>query len=86
MPPLNFLPLQPHEFDSLPHGFEYPHSISESSNTIAFNRGVDERDLQYCVICGRKAREGQNPGVACAHVIGRTEKNLVRKFCVLTKQ
>ncbi len=43
--------LQPHEFDSLPAGFEYEHKISEASeasNTIAFGRRVDERDLRRC--------------------------------------
>jgi hypothetical protein len=42
---LKFLPIQPHEFDSLPAGFEYVHEISEDSNTSAFDTGVDARDL-----------------------------------------
>ena len=42
---LQFLPLQPHEFDSLPAGFEYEHEISEASNTDAFAT-VDDRDLR----------------------------------------
>jgi hypothetical protein len=37
---LQFLPLQPHEFDSLPAGFEYEDEISEVSNTIAFDTAV----------------------------------------------
>jgi hypothetical protein len=32
----------PHEFDSLPAGFKYGHAISEASNTIAFDTGVNE--------------------------------------------
>jgi hypothetical protein len=77
MPDLQFLPLQPHEFDSLPAGFEYEHEISEASNTIAFDTEVDGRDLRRCVVCGRRA-EGPRPGVSQAHVIGRTEDTLVR--------
>jgi len=76
--PLQFPPLSPHEFDSLPAGFEYEHEISEASNTIAFDTGVDARDLRRCVVCGRRAAGGQHPGVARAHVIGLTEDILVR--------
>ena len=36
-----FLALQPREFNSLPAGFEYEYEISEASNTIAFDTGVD---------------------------------------------
>ena len=71
------LPIQPHEFDSLPAGFEYEHEISEASNTIAFDMGVDARDLRRCVVCGRKMAGGPRPGVTRAHVIGRTEDELV---------
>ena len=46
---LQFLPLQPHEFEGLPAGFEYEHEISEDFNTTAFNTGVDTRDLRRCV-------------------------------------
>ena len=79
--PFQFLPLQSHEFDSLPAGFEYEHhdEISETSNTIAFDTRVDARDLRRCVVCGKKARGvGPHPSVARAHVIGRTEDTLVR--------
>jgi hypothetical protein len=76
--PLQLPPLQPHEFDSLPAGFEYQHEVSETSNTITFDTGVDDRDLQRCVVCGRKAEGGPHPGVTRAHVIGRTEHVLVR--------
>jgi len=75
--PLQFLPLQPHEFEGLPAGFEYEHEISEASNTTAFDTGVDARDLRRCVVCGRRAAGGQHPSVARAHVIGRTEDILV---------
>lgn len=86
-PPLQFLPLLPHEFDNLPAGFGYEHPISEVSNTIAFDTGLDARDLRRCVICGRVAGVGRRPGVARAHVIGRTEDTLVRDcFSVLTEQ
>ena len=77
--PLQISPLAPHEFDSLPAGFEYEHEISEVSNTIAFDRGVDARDFRCCVVCGRKAEGGPHPGVTRAHVIGRTEDELVRE-------
>ena len=79
--PFQFLPLQSHEFDGLPAGFEYEHhdEISETSNTIAFDTRVDARDFRRCVVCGKKAREvGPHPSVARAHVIGRTEDTLVR--------
>ena len=76
--PLQFLPLQPREFDSLPAGFEYEHQISDSSNTIAFDTEVDARDLRRWVVCGRRAAGGPRPSVARAHVIGRTEDILVR--------
>jgi hypothetical protein len=49
--PLQFQPLQPHEFYSLPVGFEYSHEISETSNTDAFDARVDARDLSRCVVC-----------------------------------
>jgi hypothetical protein len=77
---LQFLPLQPHEFDSLPAGFEYEHEISEASNTVAFATGVDDRDLRRCVVCGRKAAIGPRPGVSRARVIGQTEHRLVRYY------
>jgi len=76
--PWQFSPLPPHEFDSLPAGFEYEHEISEVSNTTAFDTGVDARDLRRCVVCGRRAAGGRHPGVTRAHVIGRTEDILVR--------
>jgi hypothetical protein len=75
---LQFLPIKPNEFDSLPAGFEYAHEISEASNTITFDTGVDARDLRCCVVCGRKAAGGPHPGVTRAHVIGKTEDILVR--------
>jgi hypothetical protein len=75
---LHFLPKQPHEFDSLPAGFEYEHEISEASNTIAFATRVDDRDLRRCVVCGRRAADGPRPSVSQAHVIGQTEHILVR--------
>ena len=78
--PLQFLPLQPHEFEGLPAGFEYEHEISEDSNTTAFNTGVDTRDLRCCVVCGRRAVGGHSPGVARAHVIGPTKDILVRDY------
>ncbi|KIM42867.1 hypothetical protein M413DRAFT_124969 [Hebeloma cylindrosporum] len=71
--PLKLLPLQPHEFHSLPPGFEYHHEISEVSNTTAFETAVDERDFETCVLCGREAEEGLHPCVSRAHVIGETE-------------
>ena len=43
------LPLQPHDFDSLPEGFEYEHYISSTSNTSASDAGVGNRDLESCV-------------------------------------
>ncbi|KAH9995410.1 hypothetical protein BJV74DRAFT_829865 [Russula compacta] len=70
---LQVLPIQPHEFDSLPAGFEYEHEISEASNTIAFDTGVDARDLRRCVVCSRNAAGGPHPGVTRARVIGKTE-------------
>ena len=76
--PLQFPPLQPHGFDSLPAGFEYEHEIPEASNTTAFDTGVDGRDLRRCVVCGKRAAGGPHPSVAGAHVIGRTEDVLVR--------
>lgn len=76
--PFEFLPLKPHEFDSLPSGFEYQHEISEDSNTITFDTAVDARDLRCCVVCGLKAEDGPRPGIARAHIIGRTEVGLVR--------
>lgn len=75
---LQFLPTQPHEFISLPAGFEYVHEISEVSNTSTFDTGVDARDLRRCVVCRRKAKDGPRPGVARAHVIEKTENRLVR--------
>jgi hypothetical protein len=77
---LQLLSLKPHEFDSLPVGFEYEHEISEASNTIAFDTGLDERDLRSCVVCGRMAAGGRHPSVARAHVIGQTEDILVGDF------
>ena len=73
---LRFRPLQPHEFYSLPAGFEYEHEISEASNTIAFNTGVDARDHKCCVICGRRAAGGPRPSVARAHIVGKTEDSV----------
>jgi hypothetical protein len=80
MADLQFLPLQPHEFDSLQAGFEYEHEISETSNTIAFDTRIDGRDFRRCVVCGRRAKGGLRPTVTRAHVqvIGRTENILVR--------
>ena len=75
---LQILPLEPHEFDSLPAGFVYEHDISEVSNTVAFDTGVDARDFRRCVLCGKRAAGGPRPSVARAHVIGRTEDELVR--------
>jgi hypothetical protein len=80
MADLQFLSLQPHEFDSLPVGFEYEHEISEASNTIAFDTGLDDRDLRRCVVCGMRAAGGPHPSVARAHVIGQTEDILVGDF------
>jgi hypothetical protein len=67
----------------LPAGFKYEHEVSETSNTIAFDTGIDDRDLQRCVVCGRKAEGGPHPGVTRAHVIGRTEHVLVRNCFLL---
>ena len=75
--PLHFPPLQPHEFDSLPAGFEYEHEIPEAFNTTAFDTAVDGRDLRRCVVCGKMAAGGPHPSVARAHVIERTEDVLV---------
>jgi hypothetical protein len=75
---LQFPPLKPHEFNSLPAGFEYEHEISEASNTIAFDTVVNARDLHRCVVCGRRAKGGAYPGVARAYVIEQTEDILVR--------
>jgi hypothetical protein len=75
--PLQFLPIQSHDFHTLPAGFEYQHEISEASNTITFDTGVDARDLQRCVVCSKKGAGGPHPGVTQAHVIGKTEDILV---------
>jgi hypothetical protein len=72
MPDLEFPPLQPHEFDSLPAGFEYKHEISESEaslNTIALDTKVDDRDFRRCVVCGKEAAMGPRPGIRRVHVI-----------------
>ena len=42
-------PLQPHDFDSLPEGFEYEHYILPTSNASASDAGVRNRDLESCV-------------------------------------
>jgi hypothetical protein len=78
--PLHFQPLQPQDFSSLPAGFEYSHEISEASNTVAFDTGIDARDYRRCIVCGEKAAGGPHPGVQRAHIIGQTELDLVR-FC-----
>jgi hypothetical protein len=85
--PLLFVPLQPHEFQELPAGFEYRHEISEGSNTTAFNTGVDTRDLRRCVVCGKSAfKVGSGPlGVQRAHIIGRTEDNTVGDFFIVSQ-
>jgi hypothetical protein len=85
MSSLQLLALQPHEFHSLPAGFAYPHEISEASNTVAFDTGVDARDRRYCVICGKQAEPGPRPGVQRAHVIGRTEDRIVRFLPTVTE-
>jgi hypothetical protein len=77
---LRFRPLQLHELYSLPAGFEYEHEISEASNTIAFNTGVDARDLKRCVVCGRRAAGGPRPSVTRAHIVGKTEDSVVSMF------
>lgn len=41
--------LQPHDFDSLPEGFEYEHYISSTSNASASDAGVGNRDLESYV-------------------------------------
>jgi hypothetical protein len=74
---LRFRPLQPHDFYSLPAGFEYEHEISEVSNTIAFDTVVNARDFKRCVVCGRRALGGPRPGVARAHIVGKTEDYVV---------
>ena len=80
--PLQFPPLPPSEFWGLPEGFGYQHQISEASNTVAFDTGLDDRDHQRCVVCGLRSSGGPRPGVERAHVIGKTEKQTVR-FCLL---
>jgi hypothetical protein len=77
MSDLQFLPLQPHDFDSLPDGFEYEHYISSTSNTSAFDTAVDNRDLESCVVCGGGSAGGPRPSVARAHVIEQAENILV---------
>jgi len=64
LPSLQLLPLQYHEFHSLPADFGHQNviEISEASNTAAFDTGVDVRDLRRCVICGKKVAEGLRPG------------------------
>jgi len=71
--PLQFPPLPPNEFWSLPDGFGYQHQISEASNTVAFDTELDGRDHRRCVVCGRISSGGLRPGVERAHVIGKTE-------------
>ena len=83
--PLQFLPLQHQEFNSLPAGFEYDHELSSASNTIAFDMEVDHdaRDFRTCVVCRRETQGGLHPGVTRAHVIGKTENVLVRDCFLL---
>lgn len=55
----------------------------EASNTVAFDMGVDARDLECCVVCGRISRGGPYPGVQRAHIIDKTEDILVRDCFML---
>jgi hypothetical protein len=67
--PLQFLPLRAHEWDSLPAGFDYPHTILEDFNADAFGTKVDVRDLRRCVVRGKEPIGGPKPGVKQAHII-----------------
>src|SRR6266404_4469206 len=83
--PLHFPPLPYSEFWSLPDGFGYKHEISEASNTVAFDTGLDKRDSQCCVVCGIETSGGYKPNVERAHVIGQKDTKTVRS-CLLLRQ
>jgi hypothetical protein len=60
--PLQFLALQPHEFDSLPAGFEYEHEISEASNTTAFDTGSITETFDVVRYAARGGRRTTSKG------------------------
>lgn len=67
-------PLQHQEFHSLPAGFEYSNKISEASKRTGFAKGVIDRDLERCVVCGFRQ------SVNRVHVIKQSEGDLVSKI------
>ena len=81
--PLQFPPLLPSEFWSLPDGFGYQHQISEASNTDIFETGLDDRDHRRCVVCGHRSSGDLRPGVQWAHIIEKNEIETVRPCLLL---